>query len=207
MIRAAVGARNHDDSLHSAPLEVDPDLVERVRRVHRRGRCGGGRGRHPRPPSPGVRSGSDGGRHLRSGHHPRALHPRPEGRSAGASGAGPSATRARRCSSRRPISDWPLFLRGDHLPADQRRVILPILAHPERNERVQRSPDALAGCLNAGAVAAGDGRKPQSACSASRATRRSTSCSPEAGSACWPRMRIRDPEYTWSLEPLPGRAR
>ncbi len=33
--------------------------------------------------------------------------------------------------------------------------LLPVLAHPERNDRIQRSPDLLTRCLDAGAVAQG----------------------------------------------------
>lgn len=51
-----------------------------------------------------------------------------------------------------PYSGWPLFIEEVifRLSAEG---FTPVLAHPERNERVQRSPDLLARCLKAGAVA------------------------------------------------------
>lgn len=53
-----------------------------------------------------------------------------------------------------PFSGWPPFLEGTIFRLAT-GGILPILAHPERNQQVQRSPDVLAGCLNAGAVLQG----------------------------------------------------
>jgi protein-tyrosine phosphatase len=51
-----------------------------------------------------------------------------------------------------PYSGWPLFIEEVifRLSAEG---LTPVLAHPERNERVQKSSDLLAGCLKAGAVA------------------------------------------------------
>ena len=53
-----------------------------------------------------------------------------------------------------PFSNWPPFFEETvrRLAANG---FLPIIAHPERNQRVQDSPDVLTGCLNAGAILQG----------------------------------------------------
>ncbi len=53
-----------------------------------------------------------------------------------------------------PYSGWPPFIQ-ETIWRLSTRGYLPILAHPERNERIQRSPELLADCLRAGAVAQG----------------------------------------------------
>ncbi len=99
-----------------------------------------------------------------------------------------------------PYSGWPPFLEQTlfRLTAGG---LLPILAHPERNDRVQRSPDVLAACLNAGAVAQG------TAGSLSRMFRKqSAKAFYELLARGWLSLLASDahsePEYTWSLEPL-----
>ncbi len=51
-----------------------------------------------------------------------------------------------------PYRGWPIYLEETifRLAAAGLR---PVLAHPERNDRVQKTPKLLAGCLKAGAVA------------------------------------------------------
>jgi protein-tyrosine phosphatase len=53
-----------------------------------------------------------------------------------------------------PYFGWPPFLEEAmyRLSADG---YIPVMAHPERNERVQRSPELLQGCLRAGVVVQG----------------------------------------------------
>lgn len=53
-----------------------------------------------------------------------------------------------------PFHGWPPFMEQLMFRLSSRGY-LPVLAHPERNERVQRNPDLLSGCLRAGAVAQG----------------------------------------------------
>ena len=99
-----------------------------------------------------------------------------------------------------PYSGWPLFLEQTLFRLTA-AGFLPILAHPERNERVQRSPDALAACLNAGAIAQG------TAGSLSNMFRKqSLKTFHELLARGWFSLLASDahsqPEYTWSLEPL-----
>jgi len=51
-----------------------------------------------------------------------------------------------------PYVGWPPFME-DTIFRLATAGFVPILAHPERNERVQRSPELLGACLKAGAVA------------------------------------------------------
>jgi len=51
-----------------------------------------------------------------------------------------------------PYYGWPPFIR-EMIFRLSAAGFVPVLAHPERNERVQRSSDLLADCLKAGAVA------------------------------------------------------
>jgi protein-tyrosine phosphatase len=53
-----------------------------------------------------------------------------------------------------PYEGWPRFLE-EILFRLTTWGLQPVLAHPERNDRVQRSPELLTGCLKAGAVAQG----------------------------------------------------
>jgi protein-tyrosine phosphatase len=53
-----------------------------------------------------------------------------------------------------PYEGWPRFLE-ETLFRLATGGLCPILAHPERNDRIQRSPELLEGCLKAGAVAQG----------------------------------------------------
>jgi protein-tyrosine phosphatase len=99
-----------------------------------------------------------------------------------------------------PYSGWPLFLEQTLFRLTA-AGLLPILAHPERNDRVQRSPDVLAACLNAGAVAQG------TAGSLSNMFRKQSSKAfHELLARGWLSLLASDahsePQYTWSLEPL-----
>jgi protein-tyrosine phosphatase len=99
-----------------------------------------------------------------------------------------------------PYSGWPFYLEQTVLHLTT-AGFLPILAHPERNERVQRSPDALAACLNAGAIAQG------TAGSLSEMFRKqSMKAFRELLARGWFSLLASDahsqPRYTWSLEPL-----
>jgi protein-tyrosine phosphatase len=51
-----------------------------------------------------------------------------------------------------PFSGWPLYLEETIFRLST-AGLRPVLAHPERNDRIQKSSDLLAGCLKAGAVA------------------------------------------------------
>ncbi len=51
-----------------------------------------------------------------------------------------------------PYSGWPPFIEETIFRLSAAGFV-PVLAHPERNERIQRSSELLAGCLKAGAVA------------------------------------------------------
>jgi protein-tyrosine phosphatase len=99
-----------------------------------------------------------------------------------------------------PFSGWPLFLEQTLFRLTA-AGFLPILAHPERNERVQRSPDALAACLNAGAVAQGTAGS-----LSSMFRKQSLKTFHELLARGWFSLLASDahsqPEYTWSLEPL-----
>jgi protein-tyrosine phosphatase len=53
-----------------------------------------------------------------------------------------------------PYEGWPRFLEQT-LFRLATGGFQPVLAHPERNDRIQRSPELLEGCLKAGAVAQG----------------------------------------------------
>lgn len=118
--------------------------------------------------------------------------------SEGAAAAGESSGRA--VVIEMPYSGWPLFLEQTlfRLTAGG---LLPILAHPERNERVQRSPDALQACLNAGAVAQGTAGS-----LSSMFRKQSLKAFHELLARGWLSLLASDahsePEYTWSLEPL-----
>jgi protein-tyrosine phosphatase len=51
-----------------------------------------------------------------------------------------------------PYRGWPIYL-GETIFRLAAAGLRPVLAHPERNERVQKNPELLAACLGAGAVA------------------------------------------------------
>lgn len=51
-----------------------------------------------------------------------------------------------------PYRGWPLYMEQT-IYRLATAGLRPVLAHPERNERVQKDPELLAGCLKAGAVA------------------------------------------------------
>ena len=99
-----------------------------------------------------------------------------------------------------PYSGWPVFLEPT-LFRLATAGLLPILAHPERNERIQRSPDALAACLNAGAVAQGT-----AASLSSMFRKQSLKAFHELLARGWFSLLASDahsqPESTWSLQPL-----
>jgi protein-tyrosine phosphatase len=99
-----------------------------------------------------------------------------------------------------PYSGWPPFLEETifRLSASG---FLPILAHPERNDRVQRSPDVLAACLNAGAVAQGTAGS-----LSSLFRKQSLKTFHELLARGWIAVLASDahwqPEYTWTVSPL-----
>jgi protein-tyrosine phosphatase len=99
-----------------------------------------------------------------------------------------------------PYSGWPLFLEQTLFRLTA-AGFLPILAHPERNERVRRSPDALAACLNAGAVAQGTAGS-----LSSMFRKQSMKTFHELLARGWFSLLASDahsqPDYTWSLAPL-----
>jgi len=115
-----------------------------------------------------------------------------------APGAGGSSGRA--VLIEMPYSGWPVYLEQTvfRLAA---AGLLPILAHPERNERIQRSPDALAACLNAGAVAQGTAGS-----LSSMFRKQSLKAFHGLLARGWLSLLASDAhsdlEYTWSLEPL-----
>jgi protein-tyrosine phosphatase len=125
-----------------------------------------------------------------------------EGSETTQSGAGPEAHDGARPAVviETPYRGWPLFLEQTlfRLTAGG---ILPILAHPERNERIQRSPDALVSCLNAGAIAQGTAGS-----LSSMFRKQSAKAFQELLARGWFSLLASDahsePEYTWSLEPL-----
>ena len=51
-----------------------------------------------------------------------------------------------------PYTGWPVYVEETIFRLSCAGFV-PVLAHPERNDRIQKSPDLLAGCLKAGAVA------------------------------------------------------
>ena len=99
-----------------------------------------------------------------------------------------------------PFSGWPPLIEQNI-----RRLaglgILPVLAHPERNDRVQRSPDILADCLDAGVVLQGT-----SGSFSPMFRRDSHKTFYELLARGWFGLLASDghsdPEYTWSLGPL-----
>jgi protein-tyrosine phosphatase len=99
-----------------------------------------------------------------------------------------------------PFSNWPPFFE-ETIYRLSTGGILPILAHPERNERVQRSPDALTGCLNAGAILQGT-----SGSFSAMFRKESHKTFYELLARGWFGLLASDghsePEYTWSLAPL-----
>jgi protein-tyrosine phosphatase len=99
-----------------------------------------------------------------------------------------------------PYSGWPPFLE-ETLFRLTTAGLVPILAHPERNDRVQRSPDVLAACLNAGAVAQGTAGS-----LSSMFRKQSLKTFQELLARGWFGLLASDahskPEYTWTLEPL-----
>ena len=99
-----------------------------------------------------------------------------------------------------PYSNWPPFFEESIYKLTTAGLV-PIIAHPERNERVQRSPDVLLGCMNAGAVLQG------TAGSFSPLFRKSSQKTfLELLARGWFSLLASDghsdPEYTWSLGPL-----
>ena len=99
-----------------------------------------------------------------------------------------------------PSANWPPFFEKT-IHRLSTGGILSILAHPERSERVQRSPDALTGCLNAGAILQGT-----SGSFSPLFRRDSHKTFHELLARGWFSLLASDahsePEYTWSLGPL-----
>jgi len=65
-----------------------------------------------------------------------------------------AAARRRPILVETPFFGWPPFME-ENLFRISVAGYVPILAHPERNERVQRSPELLRSCIRAGAIAQG----------------------------------------------------
>jgi tyrosine-protein phosphatase YwqE len=99
-----------------------------------------------------------------------------------------------------PYSNWPPFFE-ETIYRLATAGFLPIIAHPERNERVQRSPDAILGCINSGAILQGTSgslspmfrKQSQKTFLALLARGWYSLLASDAHS---------DPEYTWTLGPL-----
>lgn len=111
-----------------------------------------------------------------------------------------SAGSARPLLIEMPYSNWPPFFE-ETIHRISTQGFIPIIAHPERNDRVQRSPDVLTGCLDAGAVFQG------TAGSLSHMFRReSQKTFYELLARGWFSLLASDahsdPDYTWSLDPL-----
>lgn len=99
-----------------------------------------------------------------------------------------------------PYNNWPPFFEESIYKLTTAGII-PVIAHPERNERVQRSPDVLQGCMNAGAVLQG------TAGSFTDMFRRSSQKTfLELLARGWYGLLASDahsePDFTWSLGPL-----
>jgi protein-tyrosine phosphatase len=99
-----------------------------------------------------------------------------------------------------PYSGWPPFLEQTIFRLAS-SGLQPVLAHPERNERVRHSPEVLLPCLNAGAIAQG------TAGSLSSTFRKQClKTFHELLDRGWFSLLASDahyrPDYTWSLEPL-----
>jgi protein-tyrosine phosphatase len=99
-----------------------------------------------------------------------------------------------------PYSNWPPFFE-ETIYRLATAGFLPIIAHPERNGRVQRSPDAIQGCINSGAILQGTSgslspnfRKQSQKTFLELLARGSFSLLASDAHA--------DPEYTWTLGPL-----
>jgi protein-tyrosine phosphatase len=99
-----------------------------------------------------------------------------------------------------PYNNWPPFLEQTVFRLSASGFV-PILAHPERNDRVQRSPEVLTACLNAGAVAQGTAGS-----LSSMFRRQSLKTFHELLSRGWFGLLASDahhqPEYTWTIVPL-----
>jgi protein-tyrosine phosphatase len=99
-----------------------------------------------------------------------------------------------------PYNNWPPFFEESIYKLATAGVI-PIIAHPERNERVQRSPDVLLGCMNAGAILQGT-----SGSFTDLFRRGSQKTFLELLARGWFSLLASDahsePDYTWSLGPL-----
>jgi protein-tyrosine phosphatase len=99
-----------------------------------------------------------------------------------------------------PYNGWPLYLEQTVFRLSA-AGFLPILAHPERNERVQHSPDVLTACLNAGAIVQGTAGS-----LSSMFRRQSLKTFHELLGRGWFSLLASDahsqPEYTWTVVPL-----
>jgi protein-tyrosine phosphatase len=114
--------------------------------------------------------------------------------------AGPAAVDGGAVVIETPFANWPPFFE-ETIYRLSTGGILPILAHPERSERVRRSPDALTGCMNAGAVLQGT-----SGSFGPLFRRDSHKTFYELLARGWFSLLASDghsePEYTWGLGPL-----
>lgn len=205
MIRAA--ARQGTTTIACTPhlFEMDPELVERVRRAYREVAAAVEEAAIPVRLLPGfevdltIAATSDVSTVcslcIQSPDGPGAVEASP--------GAGrPGGGDGRALVIEMPLANWPPFFEETvHRLAVN--GFLPIIAHPERNERVQRSPDVLAGCLNAGAILQGT-----SGSFSPLFRKGSQKTFFELLARGWFSLLASDahsePEYTWSLAPLLG---
>jgi protein-tyrosine phosphatase len=99
-----------------------------------------------------------------------------------------------------PFTGWPPFVE-ETLYRLSIAGMVPVIAHPERNERVRRSPDALRACMDAGAVLQGT-----SGSLSSLFRKDSAKTFYELLARGWFALLASDahhqPDYTWSLAPL-----
>jgi protein-tyrosine phosphatase len=99
-----------------------------------------------------------------------------------------------------PFTNWPPFFEETVFRLTT-AGLMPIIAHPERNDRVQRSPDVLESCINAGAVLQGT-----SGSLASQFRRDSRKTFFELLARGWFSLLASDahstPDYTWTVGPM-----
>lgn len=99
-----------------------------------------------------------------------------------------------------PFANWPPFFEKTIFRVAT-SGLTPIIAHPERNDRVQRSPEVLEGCMNAGAILQGT-----SGSLSGPFRRDSQKTFHELLARGWFGLLASDahsaPEYTWTVAPM-----